>query len=529
MSRNPLTFHDYDASSIFTTATHLTVEGAADLAASLRTWCHHVCVSPAPTLLVWRGQKGAIANNGVLRIFGRAVREESGSLSLPTLLEMAPGLRECLSAAFAGKAGQAAFVRDSLANVRSEPQDICPYSFAPISDGLSTEPCGVLFVFGDQSDQTVAAARLIREHNLLHEVYEYAPGFIALADGPEHRFTFANASYRKLVGREDIVGKTVAEVLPEVVRQGFIDLLDTVYQTGEPFIGRGLPIVFESSPDETPDQRYIDTIYHPVRNARGEITGLFAEGHDVTEQVKAQSLASHLQAQLLRFSRSTALESFGSAVAHEINQPLAAAVNYLAVARKAISPEEPKADALADAIQRASHAVTRAGEILQRLRTLDRTGTATARPTELLDMILEAISLVRTANPNLEIVTTATDEVVVVADRVQIQQVIVNLLKNAQEAMISASHPMISISVKTDGKVAIVRVEDHGPGIADENLESLFEWFVTTKRDGTGIGLPISKRIIEAHDGRMWAENLRNGAAFSFTLPLVAKGAMEGE
>jgi signal transduction histidine kinase len=99
-----------------------------------------------------------------------------------------------------------------------------------------------------------------------------------------------------------------------------------------------------------------------------------------------------------------------------------------------------------------------------------------------------------------------------------------NLLKNAQEAMADSSHPEIEISIAKCQGFATVRVEDRGPGIAPEKIDELFEWFVTTKSEGTGIGLPISQRIVEAHAGRIWAENGTKGAVFSFTLPLAKEG-----
>jgi two-component system sensor kinase FixL len=344
-----------------------------------------------------------------------------------------------------------------------------------------------------------------------------------MAEGPEHRFTFANAAYRELIGRDDVIGRTVAEVLPEIQRQGFVELLDRVYQTGVPFIGRGLPIEFQHPNDASPVKRYIDTIYHPVRDANGSIVGLFAEGHDVTEQVHAESRAGKLQAQLLRVSRSTAMESFGSAVAHEINQPLAAAVNYLAIARKLVDKPDKHED-LSNAIERASSAAMRAGDILRRLRTLTTTGTSNSQPTDLVKTVLEAITLVRMANPNMSVITTSLEGAVVMADAVQIQQVLVNLLRNAQEAMVDRPYPEVDISVTKNDKEATVRVEDVGPGIPQEEMPELFDWFTTTKSDGTGIGLPISQRIIEAHAGRIWAENGLNGAVFSFTLPLAKEG-----
>ena len=347
-----------------------------------------------------------------------------------------------------------------------------------------------------------------------------------MAEGPDHRFTFANGAYRELVGRQDVIGKTVAEVLPEIAAQGFVAILDRVYVTGVPFVGRGLPIEIQPDPNVPARKRYIDTIYHPMRDATGEIVGLFAEGHDVTRQVEAQALANKLQSQLLRVTRTTAMESFGTAVAHEINQPLAAAVNYLGLAKK-LAAKMQRSD-LSEAITNASNATMRAGDILRRLRTLTTTGSTNPEPTNLTTVAIEAITLVRMANPQLSIVTRSIEDCMVMADGVQIQQVLVNLLKNALEAMNNADHPEVAISIEKREGLAWVRVEDRGEGIPPESLDTLFDWFVTTKDEGSGIGLPIRRRIVESFGGKLTAENTADGAAFTFTLPIADRMEMNG-
>jgi PAS domain S-box-containing protein len=126
------------------------------------------------------------------------------------------------------------------------------------------------------------------QQDRMREMFMQAPGFIAVLSGPDHRFELANHAYGRLVGHRDKIGAPVAEALPEVVAQGFIDLLDRVRETGEPYIGRGAKVMLRRQPDAEMEERFIDFIYQPMTNEAGQVTGVFVQGSDVTEGVRAQ-------------------------------------------------------------------------------------------------------------------------------------------------------------------------------------------------------------------------------------------------
>lgn len=126
------------------------------------------------------------------------------------------------------------------------------------------------------------------ERERLRFLFEQAPGFIAVLDGPEHVIELANAAYRRLVGDRELVGKPVREALPEVVAQGFIQLLDRVYTSGEPFLGQGLSVVLERTAGRGGEERFVDFIYQPIRGEDGAVRGIFVQGHDVTDRVLAE-------------------------------------------------------------------------------------------------------------------------------------------------------------------------------------------------------------------------------------------------
>ncbi|MCB1500909.1 MAG: PAS domain-containing protein [Bauldia sp.] len=133
-----------------------------------------------------------------------------------------------------------------------------------------------------------ANSLLASEVDLVRSLFRQAPGFMALLAGPDHVFQLANAAYEDLVGRHDLIGLRLAEALPEVVGQGFVELLDQVMRTGEPFIGRGVLVQLAPTPGDPPVDHFLDFIYQPYRDASGEVVGVFVQGHDITEQKKAE-------------------------------------------------------------------------------------------------------------------------------------------------------------------------------------------------------------------------------------------------
>ena len=146
------------------------------------------------------------------------------------------------------------------------------------------------------AEREALAARAAAEHaeGRLRTIFSQAPAFLAVLRGPEHVFEFANDAYLRLVGHRDVVGKKVVDALPEVPAQGFVDLLDNVYRTGEPFIGREMPLELQQSPGALVEQVYLDFVYQPLNDENGDRTGIVAHGSDVTLAVKARREAERL-------------------------------------------------------------------------------------------------------------------------------------------------------------------------------------------------------------------------------------------
>jgi two-component system sensor kinase FixL len=214
-----------------------------------------------------------------------------------------------------------------------------------------------------------------------------------------------------------------------------------------------------------------------------------------------------------------------SALAHELNQPLAAISNYMKGSRRLLSAiADPNRDKIESALDRAAEQAIRAGQIIRRLRDYVARGESEKRVESIAKLIEESGALgltgAREQGVNLQFELDRKHDLVLV-DRVQIQQVLVNLFRNALEAMAaSMQRRLVASSRPADDDMVEISVADTGHGFADGVESSLFQTFFTTKETGMGVGLSISRSIVEAHGGKMWAErNPSGGATFRFTLP----------
>jgi PAS domain S-box-containing protein len=162
------------------------------------------------------------------------------------------------------------------------------YSPVPNADGT---PAGLIAIVAETTAQVRAEQRLSGERERLRQMFDEAPGFMALLEGPNHVFAMANKAYFDLVGGRDIVGKSVAEALPEIAGQGFIQLLDTVYSSRERYVGRATPVVLDRG-EEATGQRFVDFIFQPMITTEGDVAGIFVQGHDVTDHKRSEWLRS---------------------------------------------------------------------------------------------------------------------------------------------------------------------------------------------------------------------------------------------
>lgn len=239
------------------------------------------------------------------------------------------------------------------------------------------------------------------------------------------------------------------------------------------------------------------------------------------------------RSELARLSRLNELGEMASTLAHELNQPLSAIANYVQGSRRMLERMEGDVPAtLRGALEETAKQALRAGDIIRHLREFVTRGDTDKAPEDIKHLIEEAgaLALVGSRERGVKSVFDFSDvDGLVLADRVQIQQVLVNLMRNAMEAMKDSERKELTVRTRptANGRMA-VEVEDTGPGIADDIAPTLFQPFVTTKSNGMGIGLSISKRIIESHGGELTvARNHAGGATFAFSLPLLPEDGVE--
>ncbi|WP_338466145.1 ATP-binding protein [Novosphingobium sp. ZN18A2] len=255
----------------------------------------------------------------------------------------------------------------------------------------------------------------------------------------------------------------------------------------------------------------------------GKPVRIFGTKQDVTAEKAMQEQVRSLQNRLIYASRSSAMDTMASTLAHEVNQPLATASNYIEAARR-IGAHEGVSQALTDCLEAALKSTLHAGEIIRRTRNMPVRLLAKRTNLEIEQLVNEAVALSFTGSTNLSITFDIVSVAPVIADRLQIQQVLINLIRNACEA---ADGKPCNVTVRSlAGKTHLeLCVSDNGPGIPQDVLPDVFETFFTTRRDGSGIGLAIARTIVEAHGGTIKAANLNEGGAIlSFTVPLAYPG-----
>jgi two-component system sensor kinase FixL len=259
-----------------------------------------------------------------------------------------------------------------------------------------------------------------------------------------------------------------------------------------------------------------------IRDADGRAVRAVGAMQDLTERNRAEAEIRRMQAELIHVSRLSAMGTMASTLAHELNQPLAAISNFLSGTKRiAERPDVPR-EILLEALDGAEASSRRAGEILRRLRDLVSRGKVSVQ-TEHLPELIEEAKVLAFSEAAIGIkyhLMLDPKAAWVKVDRIQIQQVMINLVRNAVEAMAGSRRREVTIVTRLAGQMIEIEVADTGPGIPPEHMDSLFSEFMTTKSEGMGLGLPISRTIVEAHGGMIGADPAPGGGAiFRFTLP----------
>ncbi len=323
----------------------------------------------------------------------------------------------------------------------------------------------------------------------------------------------------------DVLGKNVKMLMPSPYREDHDGYINRYLRTGERrIIGIGRVVVgFRHDGSTFPMELAVGEMH--VRDQRF-FTGFI---RDLTERQQTEARLQELQSELVHMSRLTAMGEMASALAHELNQPLSAIANYMKGSRRLLeNSSDERATMMRDAMDKAGEQAFRAGQIIRRLRDFVARGESERRVEDVKKLAEEAsaLALVGAKDKGVRVRFNFAPRLdFVLADKVQVQQVLLNLIRNAIEAMEDSERRelVVSTSAAPDNMVEI-SVADTGSGISPEIHEQLFQPFITTKRHGMGVGLSISRTIIEAHGGVIAARpNPGGGTVFCFTLPVVSK------
>jgi PAS domain S-box-containing protein len=263
----------------------------------------------------------------------------------------------------------------------------------------------------------------------------------------------------------------------------------------------------------------------PLRDELGKIIKWYGASADIEDQKRAEETLRKAQADLAHFTRVTTLGELAASIAHEVNQPLSAIVNNGSACMRWLGSEEPNLDEARDAARRIIRDGNRAGEVVTRIRALLRKTDTEKKRLDINQTIREVVALTRNEATGKGValrLELAAGLPPVLGDRVQLQQVILNLIMNGIESMASVTdrpRELLICSRQHESDKALVAVGDSGVGLAGQDLERIFDAFYTTKSQGLGMGLAISRSIVEDHGGRLWAApNDGPGATFQFTL-----------
>ncbi|MGZ8416323.1 MAG: PAS domain-containing sensor histidine kinase [Methyloceanibacter sp.] len=330
-----------------------------------------------------------------------------------------------------------------------------------------------------------------------------------------------NVAAERLFGYREsaVTGKNVSMLMPQPYRDEHDRYMQRYLTTGEKrIIGIDRVVTGQRQDGST----------FPMKLEVGEMRSgerRFFTGfvRDLTERQQTEDQLHELQTELARLSRLTAMGEMASTLAHEINQPLSAISNYLQGCSRLLEPvEHANVPKIRDALAETTKQTLRAGHIIRQLREFVARGETEKRPENISKLVEEASALALVGAKEEGVKTlfrfaSHTDTVLV--EKVQIQQVLLNLMRNAIEAMQGCERKELLVTTSApNGDKITVSVADTGSGLSEEIAERLFQPFVTTKPAGMGVGLSISKRIIEAHGGEMWAEpNPGGGTIFRFT------------
>jgi PAS domain S-box-containing protein len=354
---------------------------------------------------------------------------------------------------------------------------------------------------------------------LIGQVFETSPDGIAIL-GRDYRLQRVNPAYERdwEIPSERMVGMHVADLLG-------LEMFEKVKANLERcFAGEDLSYA-DWFTNPLGRRRYRAITYSPLRPVAGRVEAVLLIARDFTEHMLASEALRQTQSDLARVNRVSTVGELTASLAHEVNQPITAAITDANTCLRWLTRNDPDLAEAREAALRAVKDANRAAEIITHVRQLFKKGSPQRELVDVNDVIQGMIVLLRSEATRHSIsfrAQLAPDLPHVAGDRVQLQQVLMNLMVNGIDAMrdVDGTRELAVKSERGENEQVVVSVSDTGPGLPPQQAEQIFDAFFTTKPHGTGMGLRISRTIVESHGGRLWAaENSPRGASFHLTLP----------
>jgi two-component system, LuxR family, sensor kinase FixL len=381
-----------------------------------------------------------------------------------------------------------------------------------------------------RSSAAASTQNLLAREAHLKSILDTVPDAMIVIDRQGIVQSFSLAAERLFkYNAEEVIGENIKMLMPQPYRGDHDRYLKRYAETGQRrIIGIGRVVVGERKGGST----------FPMELAVGEMRSsdkTFFTGfiRDLTERQNTESRLQELQSELVHISRLTAMGEMASTLAHELNQPLSAIANYLKGSVRLLQDRSDNESRMTrDALDKATEQAMRAGQIIRRLRDFVSRGESERRAENLTKLVEEASALALIGVKDVLVrfeLDPAADRIL--ADKVQVQQVLINLMRNALESMVDSERRELTVSsAPVEGDLVEIRITDTGSGIAPEIKENLFQPFFTTKLHGMGVGLSICRTIVEAHDGKISAEaNPQGGTVFRFTIRAMAQQGADGD
>lgn len=468
-----------------------------------------------------RSLDGTIAHwsTGMRRLYGYASEDAIGRKSHELLRTEFPRPKEEIYKELL----QNGIWNGDVINYRKDGARVCVASQCSLWHDDGTE---VIEVHSDITHLKLAERDLAAREAHLNSILETIPDAMIVINEQGIVQSFSVAAERLFgYGPNEVIGKNIHLLMPSPYRENHNGYIERYLRTGERrIIGIGRVVVGERKDGST----------FPMELAVGEMRSadkrfFTAFIRDLTERQKTEARLQELQTELVHISRLTAMGEMASALAHELNQPLSAIANYLKGAKRILEGhDDNESRTVCGAMDKAAEQSLRAGQIIRRLRDFVARGESERRVESVNKMVEEAsaLALVGAKEHGVRVrLQIDPKHDLVLADKVQIQQVLLNLFRNAIEAVAEGERRELLVISRPSGNGMVeVSVADTGPGISVDIAQQLFQPFITTKRHGMGVGLSISRTIIEGHGGQIWTEpNPGGGAIFRFTLRAATK------